>query len=189
LKSEGEVAGVLALITRRQRRFAPEEVELLMSIGGQMGLAVRNAVLYARAQQRNRELAALLAVSEAATSSLDLPDVLDQALEAILAVTSAESAEVWLMEDNGVLTLERHRGAVPESLHERNRFKMGEDYPVSCPGRLTVVVLTRNRRTFPTAAGEDLVPDVLRPAPSGGTTVGVTVAARREALRPRAATP
>jgi len=129
LRSEGEVAGVLALITRRQRRFSPEEVELLTSIGGQMGLAVRNAVLYARAQQRNKELAALLAVSEAATSSLDLPEVLDEALEAILAVTSAESAEVWLMEDNGVLTLERYRGLAPEAFHERTRFKMGEGLP------------------------------------------------------------
>ncbi len=129
LRSEGEVAGVLALITRRQRRFSPEEVELLTSIGGQMGLAVRNAVLYTRAQQRNKELAALLAVSEAATSSLDLPEVLDEALEAILAVTSAESAEVWLMEDNGVLTLERHHGLAPEAFHERTRFKMGEGLP------------------------------------------------------------
>ena len=129
LKSEGEVSGVLALVSKRPRRFSPDEIDLLTSIGGQLGLAVRNAMLYTRSQQRNRELAALLAVSEAATSSLELDQVLDEALDAVLAVTTAEAAEIWLMEDSGELALHRHRGAAPEAFYERTRFEVGEGLP------------------------------------------------------------
>lgn len=82
-----------------------------------------------RIRQRNQELAALLAVGQAATSSLDLSELLDEALDAILAVTSAEAAEVWLMTGEGELTLERLRGVGTEAFRERTRLRLGEGLP------------------------------------------------------------
>ncbi len=46
IKSKGKVMGTLSVAMRRQRKFLPEEVELLMAIGGQIGMAVENANLY-----------------------------------------------------------------------------------------------------------------------------------------------
>jgi signal transduction histidine kinase len=129
LKSEGEVSGILAVVTRRERRFLPTEVELLSSIGGQLGLAVRNAILFARSQQRNEELAALLSVGQAAASSIDLAPMLERALDAIIAVTSTEVAEVWLLSDEGELTLERTRGAAEESFQGARTLRIGEGLP------------------------------------------------------------
>lgn len=82
-----------------------------------------------RAEQRNRELAAVLAVGRAGASSLELSEVLDKALDAILEVTSAESAEVWLRADHDELVLERQRGLAPDAFREITRFRWGEGLP------------------------------------------------------------
>lgn len=79
--------------------------------------------------RRNRELAALMAVGQAGRSSLRLGEVLDAALEAVLAVTSAEAGEVWLMTEAGELVLERSRGAGAEAFRERTRLQLGEGLP------------------------------------------------------------
>ncbi len=79
--------------------------------------------------QRNRELAAVLAVGQATTSSVELSAMLDKALEAILGVTPAETAEIWLATDEGELTLERQRGIGAVALRVRDRFAPGEGLP------------------------------------------------------------
>lgn len=79
--------------------------------------------------QRNQELAALLAVGQATSSSLQLGDVLDEALAAVLRVTSAEAAEVWLTAEEGELRVVRQRGAGAEALSERTRLRRGEGLP------------------------------------------------------------
>lgn len=129
LKSESEVSGVLAVATKVERRFAASEVELLTNIGGQLGLAVRNTMLFTKAQQRNQELAALLVVGRAAASSLELSQVLDKVLDTILEVTSAEAAEVWLTAEEGELTQARQRGIAAEAFRQRTRFRLGEGLP------------------------------------------------------------
>jgi len=60
---------------------------------------------------------------------LDLADVLDAALEAILSVTSAEAGEVWLVKDGGELVLVRQRGAAADAFLERTRLRLGEGLP------------------------------------------------------------
>lgn len=129
LKAESQVSGVLAVASKQPRRFGAPEVALLTSIGAQLGLAVRNALLFAKSRQRNQELAALLAVGRAATSSLDLTALLDEALEALIEVTSAEAAEVWLVTPDGDVELARQHGLPPALALERTRFGRGEGLP------------------------------------------------------------
>jgi signal transduction histidine kinase len=78
--------------------------------------------------ERNRQLEAVLAVGRATSSSLRLADMLDAALDEILGVTSAEAAEVWLL-DYGELVLARQRGLDEEAFRERTRFRLGEGLP------------------------------------------------------------
>ena len=82
-----------------------------------------------RVLEQNEHLSALLAVGQAGSSSLDLADVLDAALEAILSVTSAEAGEVWLVKDGGELVLVRQRGAAADAFLERTRLRLGEGLP------------------------------------------------------------
>jgi signal transduction histidine kinase len=55
LKSKDKVLGMMNVITRRPRRFAPRDVELLTSVGNQIGVAIENARLYEAAQREVTE--------------------------------------------------------------------------------------------------------------------------------------
>lgn len=141
LKSHGDVVGVMAVASETERGFGDEERELLANVGGQLGMAIRHAVVFDRSLQRNRELEALLTVSGAVASSLDFRDVLGRASEAMLEVTSAEAVEIWLADDDGVLTLAHHCGAEADTFHTAARFRSGEGLPgLALERRAPVVV-------------------------------------------------
>ncbi len=51
LVAKGQVQGVLSVATRRLRHFDQADVDLLVSVGNQIGIAIENARLYEQAQQ------------------------------------------------------------------------------------------------------------------------------------------
>lgn len=128
LKTEGEVNGILAMATKEERHFTQSDEEFLKAVGGQLGMAIRNAILFERSQRRNQELAALAAVGKAVSSSLDLDDVLRLSLDTVLEVIAVDAAEIWLS-DGDSLVMRAHRGAHAEAFEERSRFLMGEGFP------------------------------------------------------------
>ncbi len=52
IKSKGQVIGTICVGNRHDRKFLPEEVELLSTIAGQMGVALTNAYLYEEAKKK-----------------------------------------------------------------------------------------------------------------------------------------
>ena len=96
--------------------------------------------LLARTDQQNAELSALLAVGRASASSIELSAMLDEALGAILAVTSAEAAEIWLV-DGGMLTLECFRGAGGGAFGSRPQLRVGEGLPGAAAKATSAVVV------------------------------------------------
>lgn len=92
---------VFAMIDRLERRVIEQNREL---------------------EQRNQELAALHAVGRAASASLELGEILDQAMAAILDATRADEAEVWLRTESGELALARHGGHEPGALRSLMRL-------------------------------------------------------------------
>ncbi|MBI4202106.1 MAG: GAF domain-containing sensor histidine kinase [Chloroflexi bacterium] len=129
LKSEGEVNGILAIANHNKRRYSLDDRTFLGNVGGQLGMAIRKAVLYEQSQSQNRELSALLSVGKVVTSSFDLDELLDTSLDTVLQVASADAAEVWLMEGGQTLTLCCHRGLHREAFMERTSFAVGEGVP------------------------------------------------------------
>ncbi|MFQ5860891.1 MAG: GAF domain-containing protein [Dehalococcoidia bacterium] len=80
--------------------------------------------------RRTGEMEALLKVGRAVEESLELDRVLPAALEAVLEATSAEAAEVWLMDpQQGAVLLLHHHGAARKAFLEVTRFSLGEGYP------------------------------------------------------------
>jgi signal transduction histidine kinase/CheY-like chemotaxis protein len=57
LFAKGEVLGVLGLYTRSKREFPPDEVEFLMTLGGQAAMAIYNSQLYEEIKCQAAELA------------------------------------------------------------------------------------------------------------------------------------
>ena len=95
----GESVGGLFLVWWRTGRvFPPAEVRLLEGVGVQVGLAIENAELTRRTEERLQETELLLEVSRSLTSTLDLPARLGQFLARVQRVIGADSVGVWLCE-------------------------------------------------------------------------------------------
>ncbi len=82
-----------------------------------------------RLAQRTKEMEALLRVERAASKYQDLDAVLGSALEAVIGTTSAEEAEVWLVDAReGNLALGHHHGKDGEPFTGVTRLSPGEGY-------------------------------------------------------------
>jgi PAS domain S-box-containing protein len=95
LSTGGRVLGSLTLGWQSQHTCSATDLSLLMSIGRQVGLALRNAQLYQSAIQVNR-LEAINEISTVAGSSLELDVVLQQVLEKACQTLDAESGAILL---------------------------------------------------------------------------------------------
>jgi len=96
--------------------------------------------LLARTDQQNAELSALLTVGRASASSVELSQMLDQAVGAILAVTSAEAAEIWFV-DGAMLTLARFRGVGAAAFASRPQVPIGDGLPGAAAKASSAVVV------------------------------------------------
>lgn len=128
LQAGGEVNGILVIATHEERSFSAADQVFFEGIGGQLGMLIRNATLYEDSMRQNRDLSALVAVGEAISASIELEDVLRHSLDTIIAITSADAAEIWLLEDD-TLVMRCHRGTHGDAFLERTRFAVGEGLP------------------------------------------------------------
>jgi GAF domain-containing protein len=69
LTSRRKVLGTLFAATHGYREFSERDIELMTSIGRQIGVAVENARLYEGTKQRLAQLAALQETSRAVVST------------------------------------------------------------------------------------------------------------------------
>jgi PAS domain S-box-containing protein len=96
LLSKGWVIGAMTLGSRRARPVASEVLDLLASIGQQMGLAVENAHLYEQTQRWAAGLAQLHRASLALTSSLETDIIYDQITEQAARLLECQVANLYL---------------------------------------------------------------------------------------------
>ena len=140
--------------------------------------------LLERTDRQNAELSALLTVGRASASSVELAQMLDQALDAILEVTPAEAAEIWLVQD-GALALERLRGVGADAFGARPRFVIGEGLP-GAAAQGSSAILVHDRASDPRFESDEITALGLQtfcalPLRHRTDTVGVlAVAARSE---------
>ncbi|MBI2916632.1 MAG: GAF domain-containing sensor histidine kinase [Chloroflexi bacterium] len=92
LKSEGKVKGVMALVGRSPRTFDPSEVQLLLTLGGQLAVAIERTQLH-------QQVASMAILEERERIAREMHDGLAQILGYINAKTSAISR---LLSDNNI---------------------------------------------------------------------------------------
>ncbi len=90
LISRGRVIGAMTIQSVLPAAFSEEDVTVLQTMADQLANAVENARLYAEATQRSAELSALLEVSTATSSTLDLEEVLAITAEQIAQATASD---------------------------------------------------------------------------------------------------
>lgn len=143
---------------------------------------------------RQQALARLRAINEVATyvtESLDLEQVLNNALDKALEVLDMEAGLIFLTDRQaGELRLVTYRGIAPESAEEVDRLKIGEGFcgRVALYGELMVIPNSSSdpRLTRMAVREEGLRAQAIVPLKSKGVVQGVlAVATRRRRLFPR----
>ncbi len=101
---DGQLWGTLSVFDVRKREWTANDQRVLATLGNQGVVAVRNAELYDNNQRSIWELKNLQEALQAATSTLDLNQVLQQVLAGAAKASSAQIGCLAL-EDSGVLVL------------------------------------------------------------------------------------
>jgi diguanylate cyclase (GGDEF)-like protein len=91
-------AGMLAFYTREAEGFSEATLRLGAEIALQTALAIQNAQLLEESQRYAAEQSALLRVSRAVATSLDLGEVMNEVAKASLAIAGAECCEIELLD-------------------------------------------------------------------------------------------
>jgi nitrate/nitrite-specific signal transduction histidine kinase len=94
-----QVFGVFNVSYLEPRAFGLEEQRLFGALAQRAALAIENARLYRDEQDRRRELQTLLEVASAASSSLDLDEMLERTLDHLVAQVGADRAGVMLQDE------------------------------------------------------------------------------------------
>ncbi len=98
MKSKGKVRGVLALGTRRLRRFSSQDLELVTAIGNHIGVAIENIQLHQDVARQLRTQVRLAQVAEEITSELELERVMPRVLQMAEELVGADAGVIALLD-------------------------------------------------------------------------------------------
>ncbi len=101
LISKGKVLGAMIISSRRHRLFSQAKIDVLASIGSQIGVAVENASLYSKLLGHNQTMETLFEIDRVVSQSLDLDQIFREALAKTVQVTSSDMGAIYLLEDDG----------------------------------------------------------------------------------------
>jgi GAF domain-containing protein/CheY-like chemotaxis protein len=98
----GEPVGALFLVWwQTGREFTDSELRLVEGVAAQVGLGIENAELARQTEQKLQETETLLSVSQTLASTLDVDALTRQFLRHVVEGLGADTAGIWLLEDNG----------------------------------------------------------------------------------------
>jgi len=128
LIAKGKAVGAMTFVNRRRRSFSQDDLDLLASIGSQIGVAVENARLFSELEKNHRMLEALYSIESVVSRSLNLDEIFNIALSKALEVTDTEAGTLYSF-DGEVLRLEAFKGLSPEFKEKAIIREMGEGIP------------------------------------------------------------
>ena len=102
---EGQLWGTLSVFDDKKREWTADDQRVLATLANQGVVAVRNAELYEKNERSIWELRNLQEALQAATSTLDLNEVLQQVLAGAAKASTAQIGCLALAEDEGKLVL------------------------------------------------------------------------------------
>lgn len=128
LTAKGKVIGAISLAHKRRRYFSKDDLDMLASIGSQIGVAIENAQLFSELDKHHRMLNTLYAIESVVSRSLDLEEIFNVALSKTLEVTDTEAGTLYSLEGE-VLRLKAIQGLSPEFEEKARIRKMGDGIP------------------------------------------------------------
>jgi signal transduction histidine kinase len=100
LCSKQKTLGTLFLISHDLRDFNEEEMQLLLSAGQQIGVAVDNAFLFAAQQRRAEQFRVIAEVGRQITSIMDIDQVLEQVVKLVQKAFGYEHVAIAVLEED-----------------------------------------------------------------------------------------
>jgi diguanylate cyclase (GGDEF)-like protein/PAS domain S-box-containing protein len=154
LKRAERVLGVFTVAFLKPHTFSEEELRVLGLLAGQAAIAIENARLFEETSQRGEELAALNAISQDITSSLDLDETLQRIVDSTRRLTGARRSRILLINPQARLVLRDVISGYPpeeKGTYDYERFKQGISGWVICHKQSALVpdVLADERSTGP----------------------------------------
>ncbi len=98
---QDQVVGMLALTKEDAGFFDAHHADLAMAISGQAAVAIENARLFERVEERTRELAALLEISHAVSTTIELGPLLRLVLDQARSLIDYNGADVLFFDEAG----------------------------------------------------------------------------------------
>lgn len=108
--------GVFSISSRVE--FTDADLQLLITIAGQLSVAIENSLLYQQTQRRSTQMETLNQLSNLLTASLNLSDMLVQICQSVARVTDTHQAAIYLVDENDQLYL-AHAEGIPVD-HQEN---------------------------------------------------------------------
>ena len=123
---KGQVQGVLTAASRQSRHFRQQDVDLLLSIGHQIGVALENARLFNAVQRRAEQFRVISEVGRRVTSILAVDELLDQLVGLMQKTLNYDTVEIGLIE-RGEVVFKARAGRDSADLFDSFRLKVGEE--------------------------------------------------------------
>jgi diguanylate cyclase (GGDEF)-like protein len=154
-----QVLGMLELTEKeRERVFTKDEERLVGQMAGLAALALHNARLSRAAEERNRQLSALIGASRAMTSTLDLDELLEVVCRQAALALDAGSSYIYEYdaEADAMVWLAEHQRDASHAFEE----PLGTVYPIEdLPQDLAVV---RSRKPVEARLDDPELDEVMR---------------------------
>ncbi len=96
----GKFLGTLAVMTIRPRRWTDEDVEVMQALGAHAALALRNADLFERLEERAAQMAVVQAASARMNRANTIESVGRAIVEEVGGIVEFHNARVYLLESN-----------------------------------------------------------------------------------------
>ncbi len=173
--------------------FTEQDERVLETLAAYAAIAITNARLYEALLRRdgelcqlNEDLKLLNDVGAALTSSIDVKDILEKALDLVTAYLEVEAGEIYLQEEGEPrLRLALHRGDFAEAFAQIDTFEVGQGYVgmTAATGKPMVTANLAEDLRFlrPAVVQAGFKSIACIPLTAGGEVVGVLVAATRRA--------
>ena len=117
LLSRGTVIGSLGMVTPVGRILTPREVEFLIAVGREIGIAIDNAQLLTNTQQSEQQAIALYELGAKISASLALDNAIDAVAQAARQLMDADISLVGLVdEDNQKVIINAATGVEADKL-------------------------------------------------------------------------
>lgn len=114
---QGEISGILRLLTKKPRTFTPEEIDIVSALAEQCGIAIQNARVFKEQKILLTYFQAFQKIGKAINATHELDDILDLIVSRLPEVMDLKAATIRLIEENkGSLTLKAAHGLSQEYL-------------------------------------------------------------------------